>query len=437
MLNRQIYQGIQLALIASNFLFAAPVFAAGENASLTPEAEVQNFADTITLIKNYYVKPVKNHGLFNDAIQGMLIGLDPYSGVIDKQAAVALENIAENIPAETGLEVTIDKGVLKVITARLDTPAFKAGINPGDYIIKLDKKSTQGLTLENAVQLLRGNEGSSIQLSVLRKGETKPLIFTVKRQKISTASIKSKLYNNQFAYIRVSQFQQNTAKDLNTAISQLQKQAGGTLKGLILDLRYNPGGVLESAIEVADAFIDNKSMSNKMLIVHTEGRIPGLKYTALATPGDILDKAPIVVLINNGSASAAEVVAGALKDNHRAITIGVKSFGKGSVQTVIPLDEKSSLKLTTGFYFTPKGQAIQDKGITPDISVEALTIPGSHQANGERKQDEADFKSQFANKKNALELAQEQNAQITDKLLHEDYQLYTALTILKGAITNH
>lgn len=437
MLNRQLYQGIQLVLIAGNFLFSIPVFATEENSVPTQEAEIQNFADTITLIKSYYVKPVKNHGLFNQAIQGMLTGLDPYSGVIDRSKPYTNTTDINSNLAETGLEVTMEKGALKVITPRRDTPAFKAGINPGDYIVKLDSRSSQGLSLEKAIQLLRGDEGSPIKLLVLRKGEAKPLTFTLLRQKISPASIAGKLLDKQVAYIRISQFQEKTGKDLNNAIKQLQQQAGGTLKGLILDLRYNPGGILESAIEVADAFIDNKSMNNNMLIVHTEGRIPGMKYSALATPGDILDKAPIVVLINNGSASAAEVVAAALKDNQRAITIGVKSFGKGSVQTDIPLDEKSDMRLTTAFYFTPKGMSIQDKGITPDIAVEALAIPASKQKNGEHKFGKNDLKYLSTNKKNAMEMAQEQLARNTDKLLHEDYQLYTALTILKGAITNH
>lgn len=436
MLNRQLYQGIRLALIASNFLFPITVFAAENKALSTPEAEVQNFADTITLINNYYVKPVKNHGLFNEAIQGMLSGLDPYSGIIDKKIPSPQENIAGSNLADIGLEITLDKGALKVITPILDTPAFKAGIHPGDYIVKLDSKSSQGLSLESAVQLLRGEEGSSVQLLVLRKGETKPLVFKLLRQKSPTDSIKSKLLDNQVAYIRISQFQKTTGKNMNLAIKQLQQQAGGTLKGLILDLRYNPGGVLDGAIEVADAFIDNQSKNNKMMIMHTEGRIPGLKYSAVATPGDILHKAPIVVLINNGSAAAAEVVAGALKDNQRAITVGVKSFGKGSVQTVVPLDEKSDMRITTGYYFTPRGMSIQDKGITPDIAVEALKIPVS-QTDKELRLDEADLSHHLANKESTAELIQEQQARDTDKLLHEDYQLYTALTVLKGAISNH
>ena len=437
MLNRQLYQGIRLAIIASNFLFPITVFAEEDKALPAPEAAVQNFADTITLINHYYVKPVKNQGLFNEAIQGMLTGLDPYSGIIDKKIMSSQDNIAGNNLADVGLEVTMEKGALKVITPKLDTPAFKAGIHPGDYIVKLNSKSSQGLSLENAMQLLRGDEGSTVQLLVLRKGATKPLVFKLLREKAPTNSIKGKLLDKQLAYIRISQFQKTTGKDMNHAIKELQQQAGGTLKGLILDLRYNPGGMLDSAIEVADTFIDNKSKNRNMLIMHTEGRIPGLKYTAMATPGDILHKAPIVVLINNGSASATEVVAGALKDNQRAITVGVKSFGKGSVQTLVPLDEKNDIRITTGFYFTPKGMSIQDKGITPDIAVEELSIPGNNQANKSRGLDEVDLTRQLANKKSAMELAQEQQAHDTDKLLHEDYQLYTALTVLKGAVSNH
>ena len=436
MLNRQFYQGIRLALIASNFLFPITVFAEENKALSAPEAAVQNFADSITLINQYYVKPVKNHGLFNEAIQGMLTGLDPYSGIIDKKIMASQENSAGNNLADIGLEVTLDKGALKVITPKLDTPAFKAGIHPGDYIVKLNSQSSQGLSLESAMQLLRGDEGSTVQLLVLRKGATKPLVFKLLREKAPTDSIKGKLLDKQLAYIRISQFQKTTGKEMNHAIKELQQQAGGTLTGLILDLRYNPGGMLDSAIEVADTFIDNKSKNRNMLIMHTEGRIPGLKYTAMATPGDILHKAPIVVLINNGSASATEVVAGALKDNQRAITVGVKSFGKGSVQTVVPLDEKNDMRITTGYYFTPKGMSIQDKGITPDIAVEALHIAVS-KTDDKHRLDEANLSHHLANKDSRVELIQEQQARDPDKLLHEDYQLYTALTILKGATSNH
>ena len=283
------------------------------------------------------------------------------------------------------------------------------------------------------MQLLRGKEGSSIDLVILRKGEVKTLLITLAREKTPIDSVKSRLVDNHYAYISISQFQQNTGKDLSNAINQLQKQTGGKLKGLVLDLRYNPGGLLTSGVEVADAFIDNKTMNNKKIIAHTEGRIRNLKYIALATPGDILNGAPIVVLINNGSASAAEVVAGALKDNKRAIIVGTKSFGKGSVQTVLPLDDKLAMKLTTALYYTPAGVLIQDVGITPDITVEAQARLKFDPSEKTSNLSEANLKNHLSKNKEPETLVQNNNMQETQALMHKDYQLYTAFIVLKGA----
>ena len=279
---------------------------------------------------------------------------------------------------------------------------------------------------------MRGKEGTTIELTVLRKGESKPLSFTLVRENIQIKSVKSKLLDNQYGYIRLTQFQALTSKDMKQAIDQLKQQAGGELKGLILDLRNNPGGLLDSAIQISDAFIHNDQKGEEEKIVYTEGRLPGSKFTALASPGDILNNAPIVVLINNGSASASEIVAGALQDNKRAIIIGTQSFGKGSVQTVLPLDSKRGIKLTTALYFTPSGRSIQARGIIPDIVVEEVEVPV--------KKDESVFTGfTEANLAGHLTEATENNDKTSLKsnkeelnLLHEDYQLYTALTILKG-----
>ncbi|MCL5272398.1 MAG: S41 family peptidase, partial [Gammaproteobacteria bacterium] len=314
----------------------------------------------------------------------------------------------------------------------VDTPAFKAGIKSGDYIIKLGKESVQGLTLKDAVNLMRGKAGTTIELTVLRKGASKPLTFDLIREVIQIKSVKSKMLSDGYGYIRLTQFQALTGKDMLQAIEQLKQQSNGKLKGLVLDLRNNPGGLLDSAIQVSDAFLGNDKSGKQELIVYTEGRLPGSKFTALANPGDVLNNAPIVVLINNGSASASEIVAGALKDNKRAIILGTKSFGKGSVQTVLPLDGKTGIKLTTALYYTPSGTSIQAKGIIPDIVVEEMDVP----KNSVKKSDvtgfsEADLSGHLINKNNPEDVNAKNEAK-ADDLIHDDYQLYAALTVLEG-----
>ncbi len=397
-----------------------------------PLEDVQRFSNAISEIKKYYVKPVDDKELFDNAIRGMVGGLDPHSAYLDEEEFQELQTSTSGEFGGLGIEVTMEDGIVKVITPLVDTPAFKAGLKTGDYIIKLGKDSVQGLTLKDAVNLMRGKTGSHIELTVLRKGASKPLMFDLVREVIQIKSVKSKLLDDQYGYIRLTQFQAQTGKDMLDAIAQLKQQAHGTLKGLILDLRNNPGGLLDTAIQVSDAFLDTNKSGKSELIVYTEGRLPGSKFTALANPGDVLNNAPIVVLINNGSASASEIVAGALKDNKRALILGTKSFGKGSVQTVLPLDNKTGIKLTTALYFTPSGTSIQAKGIVPDIVVDEMAIPKT----AEKKTDligysEADLSGHLlnANKVDAKKSATEMN---TTNLIYEDYQLYAALTVLEG-----
>lgn len=424
----------KLVLVSTTaLLFSQASFPLPEAPKNTESQDVQRFADTISLIKNYYVSPVKNRELFNQAIQGILIGLDAQATIVDKKNLVA-ESTDPNLQADPGLEITFDKGVIAVITPKLDSAAFKAGVHPGDYVIKIGSQSTQGLSIENAKELLQGKEGSSIKLVILRKGEQKPLVFNLIREKPSAVSVLSRLLDKQYGYVRISQFQQQTGKDMKEAIEKLQQQAGSALKGLILDLRYNPGGQLTSAVEVADAFVDNADKNQKMLLVNTQGRIPNLQYKAFASSGDILAKAPMIVLINKGSASAAEIVAGALRDNKRALTLGVTSAGQGSIQTLIPLDDSSVIKLTTALYVTPAGQMIQDKGITPDITVEALKLPHSPTSQAATMVREADLNNHLVSNANTADAGQKQEL---DALLDQDYQLYTAMSILKGRALIH
>ena len=396
--------------------------------------DVQRFSNAINQIKKYYVKPIDDKELFDNAIKGMLSGLDPHSSFLDENSFNELQASTSGEFGGLGLEVTMEDGIVKVVTPLVDTPAFKAGMKSGDYIIKIGSKSVQGLSLIDAVNMMRGKEGSTIDLTVLRKGESKPLTFSLVREKILIKSVKSNLLDDNYGYVRLTQFQATTAQDMQNAIKQLKQQSKGQLKGLILDLRNNPGGLLDSAIQVSDAFLDNNKNNNKEeLIVYTQGRLPGSHFTAVVNPGDILNNAPMVVLINNGSASASEIVAGALKDNKRAIIVGTKSFGKGSVQTVLPLDDKTAIKLTTALYYTPSGVSIQAKGITPDIVIEEVQVGKVDETADAIGFSEADLSGHIQNESDK----QQENKIATSSkneqaLLHQDYQLYAALTVLKG-----
>lgn len=438
MFIKKVSCGSLLTIVAAATFFPLATFAADSETTPTtqriPMEDVQRFSNAISEIKKYYVKPISDKELFDNAIRGMLSGLDPHSSYLDENDFKELQTATNGEFGGLGIEVTMEDGVVKVVTPLVDTPAFKAGVKAGDYIIKLGQQSVQGLELKDAVELMRGKPGSTIELTILRKGVNKPLTFTLVREKIMIKSVKSKLLDNQYGYIRLAQFQAMTDKDMEQAVAQLKQQAGGQLKGLVLDLRNNPGGLLDSAIQISDAFLDKDKKGKPEMIVYTQGRLPGSKFTAMANPGDILDHAPMVVLINNGSASASEIVAGALKDNKRAIILGTRSFGKGSVQTVLPLDSKRGIKLTTALYFTPSGTSIQAKGITPDIVVEEVSIPNKE---GDSKEGftgfaEADLSGHIQNQTETENAVVKQTAKDDNSLLHEDYQLYAALTILKG-----
>ena len=406
------------------------------NTKRIPLEDVQRFSNAIGEIKKYYVKPVDDKELFDNAIRGMLNGLDPHSSYLDEEEFKELQTSTSGEFGGLGIEVTMEDGVVKVITPLVDTPAFKAGIKSGDYIIKLGKESVQGISLKDAVNLMRGKAGSTIELTILRKGTSKPLVFDLIREVIQIKSVQSKMLTDGYGYIRLTQFQALTGKDMLQAINQLKQQSSnGKLKGLVLDLRNNPGGLLDSAIQVSDAFLGTDKTGKQEMIVYTEGRQPGSKFTALAkaNPIDSIDNVPMVVLINNGSASASEIVAGALKDNKRAIILGTKSFGKGSVQTVLPLDGKTGIKLTTALYYTPSGISIQAKGIIPDIVVEELDVP----KDTSKKTDgmgfsESELSGHLINKNNTENIAVKKSKVNPNDLIHEDYQLYAALTVLEG-----
>lgn len=422
-----------IALSLSLTVYAIPNRDQGEeeNAQIQME-EVERFSRAISLIKKFYVKEMDDKVLFDNAIRGMLNGLDPHSAYLDENDFKELQSLTNGEFGGLGIEVTLEDGIIKVITPLVDAPAFKAGLKSGDYIIKIDKNYAQGIELKEAVNMMRGKPGTTLQLTVIRKGVSKPLIFSIVRENIEIKSVKERLLDKEYGYVRLTQFQTMTDKEMISAIHSLKQKSGGHLRGFILDLRNNPGGLLDSAIQISGSFLEKEKNGHREMIVYTQGRLPGSKFTAMANTKDILNNAPMIVLINNGSASASEIVAGALKDNGRAIIVGTRSFGKGSVQTVLPLDDKRAIKLTTALYYTPSGTSIQAQGIKPDIIVEEMAIPKNAEKTSFIDLSESEL-SRHLNNGNLIQKGNVDKPTLDEiSLLHEDYQLYTALTLLKG-----
>ncbi|MBA4142046.1 MAG: S41 family peptidase [Nitrosospira sp.] len=342
-----------------------------------PVEELRAFSEVFGRIKSDYVEPVQDKKLITEAINGMLTGLDPHSAYLDADGFKELQIGTQGEFGGLGIEVSMEDGFVKVISPIEDTPAFRAGIQPGDLIIKLDDAAVKGLSLTDAIKRMRGKPDTPITITILRKGETKPLIFTLVRAVIKIQSVKSKLIEPGYAYIRITQFQEQTGENLTKAIDKLFKESTVPMKGLVLDLRNDPGGLLNGAVAVSAAFLPANS-----LVVYTDGRTDDAKMRLHASPefylrdtrNDYLKglppeikTVPMVTLVNGGSASASEIVAGALQDHKRSIVMGTQTFGKGSVQTILPLGNNTAIKLTTARYYTPNGQSIQAKGITPDI----------------------------------------------------------------------
>lgn len=330
-------------------------------ASPLPLEELRTFTEVFAKIKSDYVEPVEDKTLLEYAIRGMLSGLDPHSSFLDAKDFQELQIGTTGEFGGLGLEVGMEDNLVKVISPIDDTPAQRGGVQAGDLILRLDDTPMQGVALNEAVNLMRGKVGTNITLTILRKGEEKPLQITLTRAIIKVKSVKTQMLEPGFGYVRVSQFQGQTGTNMVDAIGKLKEENGGALKGLVLDLRNNPGGVLGAAVAVSDAFLE------KGLIVYTEGRAKDSELKFNATPEDVIKGAPLVVLVNSGSASASEIVAGALQDQKRAIVMGEKTFGKGSVQTVLPMLNDSAVKLTTARYYTPSGRSIQAEGIVPDV----------------------------------------------------------------------
>lgn len=411
-----------------------------------PLAQLKQFSEVYSRIKQDYVEEVDDKKLITDAISGMLTGLDPHSAYLDEEAFTELRVGTSGEFGGLGIEVGMENGFVKVIAPIDDTPAQKAGVKAGDLIIRLDDKSVKGLTLNEAVKKMRGKAGDPIDLLIVREGKNAPFKITIVRAVIKVESVKQRMLEPGYGYLRVSSFQSKTTTGVRAALKKLKDENKGNLKGLVLDLRNNPGGVLSGAVGVSDVFL------RKGNIVYTEGRVADALMSYDATPDDLLEDAPLVVLINQGSASASEIVAGALQDHKRALIVGKKSFGKGSVQTVLPLDEKTAVKLTTARYFTPSGHSIQAKGIEPDIPIEPLELEKHNEEESNDKikaLSEADLSGHISNPNGKKEPnandsdekpdAKDDEEKPEDKkdtadinLAKEDYPLFQALNVLKS-----
>lgn len=426
----------QLPLKDMSTINTSPVISGTKDKTqVVNDDDINRFTNTIVLIKDFYVQPTGDKALLDDAIRGMINGLDPHSEYLDSEAYKSLLMTTSGEFGGIGIEVTPDFGILKIVTPMDDTPAAKAGIKAGDYIVAIDGKLVSEMSLQDAVDKMRGKAGSQVILTVLRKGEKLPLTFKLTREVIHIVSVKSKMLDNNFGYVRITQFQEPTAKLMHDAILDLKSKNQGRLNGIVLDLRNNPGGLLETAVQVVNNFLDSKSLNNKYkdLIVYTEGRLPEAQYSAKATGADILNGAPIVILINGGSASASEIVAGALQDYHRALIVGSTSFGKGSVQTVIPLDKTHALKLTTALYHTPSGKVIQNVGIIPDVRIEDLQVI-KNKNDEDISMIEPIKEYQLKNHLQGSTASVGNTDNITQNdlgLAHDDFQLFEALKILR------
>ena len=410
-----------------------------------PVEELRSFTEVFGAIKQNYVEPVEDKKLITEAINGMLAGLDPHSAYLDAEAFKELQVGTQGKFGGLGIEVGMEDGLVKVISPIEDTPAYRAGIKPGDLIVKLDELQVKGMTLNDAVKKMRGRPNTQITLTIVRKGEPQPLVVTLTRAEIQVQSVKSKVVEPGYGWVRISQFQEKSADDLARLVGNLYTQ--GPLKGLVLDLRNDPGGLLYGAVAVSSAFLPAKA-----LVVSTDGRTEDARKKFYATNEDYLRGAkddllknlppavktvPMVVLVNAGSASASEIVAGALQDHKRATVIGTQTFGKGSVQTIMPLGNNTAIKLTTARYYTPSGRSIQAKGITPDVIVEE---PGASALTRVREADLTRHLGNIQDKeaekhgavKPAAPAAPAEALKPVELGTKDDFQLQQALAFLKG-----
>lgn len=409
-------------------LLIAPAFAddktTAADAGLLPLEELRTFTRVYDHVRNGYVDEIDDAKLLEYAIKGMIAELDPHSAYLDKEAFADLQASTSGEFGGIGLEVSLDEGFIKVVTPIDDSPSARAGILSGDVVIRIDDKPVKGMDLNKAVNLMRGPKNSPIKITVMRDGVDQPLDFDLLRDIIKVQSVRTRVLEDDYFYIRIAQFQLDTGKDVAKKLRDQLKKNPDT-KGIILDLRNNPGGVLQSSVEVVDAFLDGGQ------VVYTQGRLDNSNIGYNAEAGDLTNNLPLVVLINDGSASASEIVAGALQDHKRAVIMGTRSFGKGSVQSVIPISNDRAIKLTTALYYTPNGRSIQAQGIEPDVDVERVQVTSIQQGLATTEADLA----RHLNSKGGQESTGKDRASkriSSAELLKEDNQLHEALNLLKG-----
>jgi len=432
--NILFYTGLSLFLgiaVSSSVMAFQEVDTTDDNATTNlPIKQLRVFSQIFGRIKKDYVEQVDDKELLENAIKGMLSELDPHSAYLD---ADAFKDLKEGTTGEfggLGIEVGSEDGYIKVIAPIDDTPAQRAGVKAGDLITRIDDKSVKDMTLDESVKLMRGKPGTEIELTISRKSENKLLKIKIVRDVIKVASVKHRVLDNNIGYIRISQFQARTTRDLLKSISKIKKEIKGEIPALIIDLRSNPGGVLNAAVSVSDAFLEDG------LIVYTQGASEESKMEFKAAPDDVLNGAPIVVLVDEGSASASEIVAGALQDHKRAVIMGRKTFGKGSVQTIVPITEKIAIKLTTARYYTPSGRSIQAEGVEPDIELQELKI-SSVEEKANTSVSEADLAGHLENDGNGNGKTKDKKKKTDNKessLAEKDYELSAAVNLLKGVI---
>jgi carboxyl-terminal processing protease len=412
----------RLALILLSLFSCA--YASAQNNEVTEE-ELRIFTTVFARIKSTFVEPVGNKKLIEGAISGMVAALDPHSAYLSAEEYQALKESSSGKFGGLGFEVSMENGLVKVVSPIDDTPAHRAGILPGDLIVRIDDTPVKGLLLTDAVKKMRGEPGKPVRLMVVRDGVATPIQLKLLRAIINVKSVKARLLDKHYGYLRISSFKSETEQELKVALEVLKKENGGALKGLVLDVRNNPGGLLDAAVSVSDAFLRSGT------IVSMDGRKGnGSDARFAAAPDDLMDGAPIVVLINEGSASSSEIVAGALQDHKRAVIMGTQSFGKGSVQSVLPMQNGSALILTTARYFTPSGKSIQAEGITPDIVLPPVKLVPLKKEGIEAVK-EADL-SRHLDKSEGTSAKKIPASDVAVNAADDDYPLGEALSLLKG-----
>jgi carboxyl-terminal processing protease len=449
--NRMIKHLVLSTLLIGSQLFSLHATASNEDelaadtslqSKPLPLQELRTFTEIFDRIRNSYVEPVDDQTLFQYAIDGMLSNLDPHSDYLLPEDFSELQEHTSGKFGGLGIEVSVENGLIKVVTPIDDTPAKEAGIQAGDFILSIDGEPVRDMSLADAIDKMRGEPGTNIDLRIRREESSELLEFSITRAEIKMASVRSKDLGDGIGYLRITQFQDNTGSEIIEAIKKIQSKAltsDTPLNGLILDLRNNPGGVLGAAVEVSNAFLTSGT------IVYTEGRIRNSDIRFTATPETIASNVPLIVLINGGSASASEIVAGALQDHKRAIIVGTQSFGKGSVQSVLPIGGDKAIKLTTARYFTPNGRSIQAQGIQPDVYVAKSEVTTAEQdyykesdLPGHLSNSPSNHQNNDKSKSTADDAADSNNEsgedyhKVSDDLLSKDFQLYQAYTLLKG-----